>query len=121
MNKTLQVILALVLAAVLVNDVSRLGAAHYALRQTAIHAAEQAALIAVQNEEDPMPGYRAAMDVAASEEATLTGYAQENKRVHVWVDGPIEGTVLLGPIMSLWSGGSWTEEPMIRKDFETAY
>ncbi len=116
MRKTFAVALALALAVVLVNDVSRLAAAHYNLDVVAGTTADMAVQAAHGHESDPTPGYEAALAYAEIERIQVVGYEQIDGRVHVWVDGPVEGTIILSPIVSLWQGGSWDTPMTIRKD-----
>jgi hypothetical protein len=118
MRQWLGIVLSVLLAFVLVNDVSRLAAAHFALENIATIAADEAAASARGIDDDVQIGYQAAKRALASEDATITGYTHEGGAVHVWVEGPVEGTFILGPIVSLWSGDDWNDPWMIRKDHE---
>lgn len=121
MRQWLSAILALLLAVVLVNDVSRLAAAHFEMRDIAQVAVDAASNAARQAPDSPEVGFAAAAATMASDEATITGYTQEERRVHVWVEGPVRGTIILSPIVSLWTGGSWNDPMLVTKDNETTY
>jgi hypothetical protein len=118
MSNWLKAILAILLAIVLVNDVSRLAATHFAMDSIAQTAGDAAATAARGSRDDPVPGYQAAAAAVASEEATISAYSQENNRVHVRVEGPVTGTVIISPIVSLWTGGGWSDPMVVVKDYE---
>jgi hypothetical protein len=115
MKQWLGAILALLLAVVLVNDVSRLASAHYSTEQLAIVAADEA-LIAVRNDPaDEVAGYERAQQFAESEGANVYGYTQEDGVVKVWLEAPLESTIVLGPLLSLWEDEGYGSPVMIRK------
>lgn len=116
MRKTFAIALSVAIAVVLVNDLSRLVSTHLALDNVATIAVYEAVGVARGNMADVERGYEAAQSFAESEGANVYGYLQEDEIVKVWVEAPVEGTILIAPIFSLWSGGSWTDPLFIRKE-----
>lgn len=116
MRRWLQIILAILLAIVLANDAARYVTTLFSMDNLVAIAAEHAATAARQAGDDPMPGFLAAQAIAAQEEAEVFGYQQESGQVHIWVRGPVKGTIVLGPLVAGIVEGSFDATMTIEKD-----
>lgn len=121
MRQKFGIVLSLMLAIVLVNDVSRLAAVHFSMESIAQVAADSAVATARANRQDSTAGYEDAVAAISSENADVVGYRNEDGGVHVWVEGPVTATVIISPIVSLWTGGSWSDPMTVTKDYRRSY
>ena len=115
MRQWFSIALVIALAIVLVNDVSRIAAVHFATDNVAVICADNALTDARAGEGDPTAGMVAAQEYVASEDASLTAYSVADGYVNVTVSTDLDGTILIGPILSLWDGGSWSDPVPIEK------
>ena len=119
MRQRFGIILALVLAAVLVNDVSRIAATNFALDSLVVTAGDAAA-VAVRSADDwdEYTGFMGAAQALASDEATIAAYSHREDRIYIRIEGPVEDAILISPITSLWSGGRWDEPMVVGKEYD---
>ena len=115
MRQWLGIVFALLLAVVLVNDVSRLAATHFSADSMAGTAADEALIVMRSDPADEVAGFERAQAFAEGEGANVYGYSQEEGVVRVWLELPLDDTVILGPILSLWEDDGFGSTVMVRK------
>ena len=117
MKRLIVIAIVVALVATFINDLGRYAKTRYDLSNTAMTTAD--ALV-----DEPSASRdtnaRAAARLAQAEGATVYLYDQDDTKIYVWVQKPVEGTWALAPIMALISG-SPIDTPYFVQAEDTAF
>lgn len=117
MKKIIVVVIVVAFAAIFINDVGRYAKTRYDLSNIAMTTADS---LADNRADSRDKNARAAAQFAQAEGATVYLYDQDDTRIYVWVQKPVEGTWVLARAMSLIAG-SPIDTPYYVQTEDTAF
>ena len=98
MKKIILTVLFIALAATLVNDIGRYAKARYDLSKIALETIDNTSGSREQSRDQ---NARDAAQFAASRGAVVYAYDEDDEQIRVWLQMPVEGTWVLGPLMAV--------------------
>lgn len=118
MRKSIGIILLIVLAATFVNDVGRFAKASYDINNVAVETADR---LSSQRDRTRNQNATMAAEYAAARGTTVYLYDQDKNTYHAWFQAPLEGTWILGTVMSYYGGGLLTDPYYVKSEAEGSF
>lgn len=110
MKKIIWTVVFVALAATFVNDVGRYAKARYDLSKIALETVGQVSTMRSQSRDQ---NARDAARYASSRGATVYAYDEDDSRVYVWLQMPVEGTWILAPGLALIAGEPYRQPYLV--------